>query len=252
MNVKALLTEFFGTFFIIFISSWSYQSITSGDTDWFGIGLANGLTLAACAWAGISASGAHFNPVITFIKLATKGISMNVATFYLLIQLFASVVACLSVIAIMPAELQPAENWAIAYPKPDSNSSLFQIFIVEFIGSCLMVFTYFALVIDKRSPTNIFGFGLGAVVLAGSVAFGPFSGACINPLRVLGPELVIGTFTHSETYVFANFAGGIFAGFYYEFFLLKNDEISFIDEEEDASLNMKTAENVSQAMSLKY
>jgi len=251
-NVKALLTEFFGTFFIIFISCWSYSSLNSEDTSWFGVGLANGLALAACAWAGISSSGAHFNPVITFIKLGTKNISIGIAAFYLLVQLFASVIASMCVIAITPSEMQPDDSQMLFYPKPDPSSTQFQIFIVEFIGSCLLVFTYFALIIDKRAPTNIFGFGLGAIILASSLAFGPFSGACINPLRVFGPELVLGTFAYSETFGFANFAGGIFAGFYYEFFLLKNDEFSFIEEEEDASLNMKTAENVNQALSLKY
>jgi len=252
MNVKALLTEFFGTFFIVFISCWSFFSLNEGDTNWLGVGLANGLALAACAWAGISTSGAHFNPVITLIKAGTRSISIGIATFYIMIQLCASVLAPMCVMAITPINEGNLARQSLFYPKPDPMNSQFQTLIVEFIGSSLLVFTYFALIIDKRAPTNIFGFGLGAVVLASSVAFGPFSGACLNPLRAFGPELVLGAFSHSETFWFGNFAGGIFAGFYYEFFLLKNNDLNFIDEEEDASLNMKTSENVNQAMSLKY
>ena len=49
------------------------------------------------------------------------------------------------------------------------------------------MFVFYALLEDKRAPKHVFGFGIGMVVLFGTLAFGPYTGAGINPMRVFGP-----------------------------------------------------------------
>jgi glycerol uptake facilitator-like aquaporin len=250
-DVKALLTEFFGTFFIVFISCWTLASLDLKSINYLGVALANGFTLAACAWAGISSSGAHFNPVVTIVKLSVRHFSVSRTTAYIFTQLLASVVAAQFVKFITPSELDN-NSTEFPYPTPNYFMQDFQIFILEFIGSALYVYAYFSFIIDKRAPTNVFGFGLAAVIMVCTLAFGALSGGWVNPIRIFGPQIVSGNFNRIWTYWLASIFGGVFAGFYYDFFILKNSEFDFNDEEEDTGKNMKTTENISQALGLKY
>lgn len=251
-DVKAVMSEFFGTFFIVFVSCWTFTSLAYKQINWLGLALANGLTVAACAWAAISASGAHFNPVVTLIRASSKSISIPMAVTYICVQLLASIIASLFVILITPFEFQQDDASIIGFPKANPLMSDFQIFIVEFLGSCLYVFAYYAFVVDKRAPKNVFGYALGAAIMASTVAFGPFSGACINPVRIFGPHLVTGKYSRAWSFWLADIFGGIFAGFYYEFFLMKDSLLIDNEEEEDSNKNMKNSENINQALSLRF
>jgi aquaporin TIP len=251
-DVKAVISEFFGTFFIVFVSCWTFTAMAYKQINWLGLALANGLTVAACAWAAISSSGAHFNPVVTIIRASSKNISAPVATTYLLVQLFASIVASLFVILITPFEFQQDEGSIIGYPKANPLMSEFQIFIVEFLGSCLYVFAYYAFVVDKRAPKNVFGYALGAATMVSTVAFGAFSGACINPVRIFGPQIVTGNYARAWSYWMADIFGGVFAGFYYQYFLMKDSMVDESEEDEDSNKNMKNSDNMNQALSLRY
>ena len=77
------------------------------------------------------------------------------------------------------------------------------------------MFTYFSCVLDKRGPQHIFGFAIGAIMFLGTLLFGPYSGACVNPMRVLGMYFIKGEFTDLNVYALASLSGSLFGGFYY-------------------------------------
>lgn len=84
---------------------------------------------------------------------------------------------------------------------------------------------YFALVINEKAPSNVFGFGIGAVIAIAHLCVGNFSGACLNPIRFIGPALLTDKIKYLTIYVTSHFCGGLLAGFYYEFYLnAKKDE----------------------------
>jgi len=251
-NVRAVVSEFFGTFFIVFVSCWTFNSLAYKQINWLGLALANGLTVAACSWIAITASGAHFNPVVTLIRLSSKGLSIPLALIYICVQLFASILASLFVILITPFEFQQDDISIIGYPRPNPLMSDFQIFVVEFLGSCIYVFAYYAFVMDRRAPKNVFGYALGAAIMVSTVAFGPFSGACINPVRIFGPHIVTGKYSHGLSYWMADIFGGLFAGFYYECFFMKDNLTGESEEEDDGNKNMRNSENINQALSMRY
>lgn len=72
----------------------------------------------------------------------------------------------------------------------------------------------------------------------GTLIFGAYSGACVNPMRVLGMYLIKGEFNDLLIYCFSSLAGSIFAAFYYHTFLMK-DEDDF-EEGEYLKESMKT------------
>ena len=60
--------------------------------------------------------------------------------------------------------------------------------------------------------------------LSGALIFGPYTGACINPMRIMGYNLFRGNFDGFAIYCFASLAGNLFGGFYYYQFMMKVDE----------------------------
>ena len=105
---------------------------------------------------------------------------------------------------------------------------------MEFMLSFFYVLMYYAFVIDKRSDPDIFGIGIGGVILIGSVAFGPYTRACVNILRYIGPAVIMWEFNDFYIYFLANLFGGLFGGFYYKSFIWKEDD-NFLNEEGEKS-----------------
>ena len=104
---------------------------------------------------------------------------------------------------------------------------------MQFIGSAFYVWTYYALIVDSRAPSNIFGFAIGMVSAICDLAFGPMVGGCINPVKYIGPRLVSGEVNDPWIYFTAPLLGGVFAGFYFDFFVLeRKDKQELVDEDE--------------------
>jgi hypothetical protein len=105
---------------------------------------------------------------------------------------------------------------------------------MQFIGSAFYVWTYYALIVDSRAPSNIFGFAIGAVSAICDLAFGPMVGGCINPVKYIGPRLVTAELNDPWIYFTAPLLGGVFAGFYFDFFVLERKEKQeLIDDDDD-------------------
>ena len=251
-DIRGFMAEFIGTFFIVFITCWSFTALRSEKIDYLGLGIANAFVVAGCVWAGVTYSGAHYNPAITIVKLFIRNMNLSKALFYIVSQLVASFLATLLVMLLISSDPKDKFDTNYSFPQKLKNVTDFQAFIMEFVLSMLYVFVYFATVIDKRAPSNIFGFALGAVFLLGIISAGPYTGACINPARVFGPYLLTGQIENSVVYWMANLTGGVFAGFYYDFFLLKNDDIENEDENNNEKANMMSKDNIQEAMNLRY
>lgn len=249
-SVKEPIVEFTGTFIIVFVTCWSYTVLADKKPDYMALALANGLVLAACVWAAFNVSGAHFNPVITIVNLFIRNMPLGQAVLYLFSQLTASFLAAVLAILVLPKSALVDEDSSFGYPET-KNITDFQAFIVEFVLSMFYVFAYSATVIDKRAPSNVFGFALGSVVMVGALTVGPYTGGVVNPIRIFGPYLVNGKFDNMVVYWLATFAGGLFAGFYYDYFLLKDD--NYEEEENAKSGNAKwSKDDIREANELKY
>ena len=104
---------------------------------------------------------------------------------------------------------------------------------MQFIGSGFYVWTYYALIVDCRAPSNIFGYAIGAVTSICDLSFGPMVGGSINPIKYLGPRLISGEINGFLMYLTAPLLGGIFAGFYFDFFVLERKEKQELIDEDD-------------------
>jgi len=90
----------------------------------------------------------------------------------------------------------------------------------------------------KKTPRDVFGFGIGMALFVAVLSIGPVTGACLNPVRLLGPFMVaeiIGDVEKSWTniwiYILGPIFGALLGGFYYEFFMLQEEEDDELEED---------------------
>lgn len=65
ITYRTLLTEFLGSTIIVIITCISFKAKELNKIDSLGLGVVNGLIVAALVWTCYFTSGAHFNPALS-------------------------------------------------------------------------------------------------------------------------------------------------------------------------------------------
>ena len=146
-------------------------------------------------------------------------ITTKTALVYILIQLFGSFFAGLMSLLSTVTSHEDQTVQVMNYPFPYHIYSPFQVFFIEFIGSFFYLLVYSAVVLDNKAPSNVFGWCIGSVFAVSTMAFASQSGACLNPMRSIGPQLAHSDISNLKVYLSATTMGGFFGGMYYQFFL---------------------------------
>jgi glycerol uptake facilitator-like aquaporin len=96
--------------------------------------------------------------------------------------------------------------------------------LLEGVMTFFLVFVVFATAVDTRGTYNkIAGFAIGLTMTAGVLFGGPFTGAALNPARVLGPAVAANHWTNHGVYWIGPLAGGVAAGWLYDTLFLAKD-----------------------------
>jgi glycerol uptake facilitator-like aquaporin len=83
----------------------------------------------------------------------------------------------------------------------------------------------FGTAVDDRGPwSKTAGLTIGLVIAFDIMAFGPYTGAAMNPARWLGPALAAGQWANWYVWIVGPLAGGIIAGVLYQMVFLKDQE----------------------------
>jgi glycerol uptake facilitator protein len=155
--------------------------------DLLGISFAFGLIITALVYALGKVSGCHINPAVTFGLAVTKRFPWREVPAYWSAQAVGAVLGALGIWAVfghtgildgmgMTSFNESASSW---------GSAIF----AEGIGTAILMFAILGIV-DSRSPGDLAGLVIGAVVIAIIMVIGPITGASLNPARAFGPELV--------------------------------------------------------------
>jgi len=78
----------------------------------------------------------------------------------------------------------------LGFPTVNPYAGVFKALGVEIIGTFTLVFMVFALAVDKRAAKFVYAMCIGGSLGAAVLAFGPVSGAALNPARWFGPCLI--------------------------------------------------------------
>ncbi|MFZ3382893.1 MAG: MIP family channel protein [Candidatus Methanoperedens sp.] len=212
---KKLISEFVGTFALIFIGAGSVATnyISDGALGLVGIASAFGLVVMAMIYATGHISGTHINPAVTIALVATKKMDAKDAVPYIISQLAGAAVAGLTLGVIYPTAIASVH---LGTTGLGTGVGFGTGVLVEAILTFLLVFTIFGAAVDKRAPAGFAGFAIGMVVLFDILVGGPLTGASMNPARTFGPALASGYWVNHLVYWIGPIIGGIVAALLYE------------------------------------
>src|SRR6266566_2509530 len=165
------LTEFTGTFFLVFTIGCSVLVGTPLAP------LAIGASLMVMVYMGGHVSGAHYNPAVSLGLVLRGSFAMSELGAYVTAQLLGAIAASLAVWAVTGRTFVPA---------PAATSSVLAALLVEILYTTALA--------------------IGFTVAAGAFAGGPISGGAFNPAVGLGPALIHalvgrGSITHVWLYI---------------------------------------------------
>lgn len=200
--MKAPLTEFIGTFFLVL----TIGLCVVQNTPYAPIAI--GCALMVMVYMGGHVSGAHYNPAVTLALTVAGKSPVKNAVPYMIAQIAGAVVAALVVKMMLGKTFAPA---------PGANIGVMPALLAE------VLFTFaLALVVlnvacsDKTKGNSYYGLAIGFTVLAAAFAAGGISGGAFNPAVGIGPTIVHalaggGTWAHLWLYLVGPIAGGALA-----------------------------------------
>jgi MIP family channel proteins len=188
MKLKPFVAEFLATFLFVFIGVGSVAAagVQGSTLGQIGPALAHGLALAVLISAIASISGGQVNPAVTLAVWLGNQITFLQAVLNIIGQVFGSFLAIHALLYC----LGPDRLDAVMYgtPAPAAGIGQYQAMMIEGIATFILALVVFGTMVDRRSP-KINGLYVGLSLTAAALAIGPFTGACLNPARYLGPAI---------------------------------------------------------------
>jgi aquaporin TIP len=218
MKQKAIVAEFIGTFGFVFISvgTITADQMLSGRLGPLALVLASGIALATMMSATADISGGHLNPAITFGLFLARKIDRQTVISYIISQCLGALVAMMILQLTMPTNSLAAVGFGT--PKLGVNISIIQGLAAEFVLTFLLMFVFYATMIDQRGP-KVGGLFVGLAFAACLLLAGPISGGAFNPARHFGPALISGTMDDFWIYWIGPAAGAALAALVYNLVL---------------------------------
>jgi MIP family channel proteins len=220
---KAAVAEFVATFALIFIGAGAVVLAGTGQLDLVGIALAHGLVLAIVVSVTGHISGGHVNPAVTIALWSAGKVSTVRGAVYVAAQLLGAVVGALLLRYAVGSQL--FDNAGGGTPALGLDVAVGRGIVIEAILTFFLVFAVFGTAVDDRGPWNkTAGFTIGLVIAFDILAFGPYTGAAMNPARWFGPALVSGQWNDAIVWIVGPIAGGVIAGVLYTMVFLRGKE----------------------------
>ena len=200
--MKKPLTEFIGTFFLVFTVCLTVLGGTSMAP------LAIGASLMVMVYMGGHISGAHFNPAVSLAVLLRGRMPASDFVPYVVAQALGSIVASALAFRIMGRSFAPA---------PGAGVSPLAALLVEFLFTFALCLVVLNVATSRHTKGNsYYGLAIGFTIVVAAFAGGGVSGGAFNPAVGTGPTLVHaltghGTLSHLWLYLVGPFLGGAVA-----------------------------------------
>jgi len=223
--VRNLLSEFYGTFLLVFIGdAICAQYILTRQTvnTWIQINLGWGLAIVFAVYATFKTSGGHLNPAISFGLFTLGKLPAMWLGLYIVAQMIGAFFGALGVYAVyfdlfnhfdggyrMVTGVNASAGVFTSFPAP--HVSLCGAFIDQVVGTAILM-TFVTAFVDKRhqTPEHMWPLLFGFVVMMIGMAFGCNLGYPINPARDFGPRLAT---------LLLGYGGEVFSAYNYYFWV---------------------------------
>ena len=246
-NRKALIAEFFGTFWLVFggcgaaVLAAGFPSVGIGFA---GVALAFGLTVLTMAYAVGHISGCHLNPAISLGLVVGKRFSASNLLGYVIAQVVGGIAGAgvLYVIASGSASFDARNGFACNGYGVNSPGgySMLAGFVAE------VVLTAFFLIVimgatDDRAPKGFAPLAIGLCLTLIHLVGIPVTNTSVNPARSTATAVFAGGWALQQLWMFwvAPLIGGALGGFIYKN-LLGESKLSGLDVREQKLTGVTT------------
>jgi MIP family channel proteins len=226
---QKLFIEFTGTFTLVLAGAGCicadqyYRANGQTNVGLLAIALASGLAMGIMVSAVGHISGGHFNPAITAGFWVTRRLGTMKALFYWIAQLLGALAAAFLLITVIPESVWRPVALGTPDLVPITDFTRMHAMILEAVLTFILVFAFFATMVDGRSLSNrLGGLAVGLTVTVGILMAYPFTGAAMNPARAFGPALVARHWSNHGVYWVGPLFGGVLAGVVYDRFFLRD------------------------------
>jgi aquaporin Z len=202
--MKKYLTEFIGTFFLVFTVGMTVIEPGVGSLAPLAIGSA----LMIMVYAGGHVSGGHYNPAVTLAVWLRGRCPTSDVLPYIGSQIAAGIVAALVVLAL--------KGDPMVFP---GEIKVFPALIAEFVGTFALAYVVLNVATAKSTSGNSnYGLAIGFTVMTMAFALGGISGGAFNPAVATGITLMhLEKTANLWIYLVANFSGGALAALTFKF-----------------------------------
>lgn len=222
-TAKAAAAEFVATFALVLIGAGAVVLNANGQLDLTGVALAHGLVLAIMVSVTAHISGGLVNPAVAISLWVTGSLSTIRAGVLIIAELAGAVAGAFLLRFLVPTELFDAGGGGIT--ALGDGIAIGKAILIEAVATFLLVFSVFGTVVDDRGPfSKTAGLTIGLVIAFGIMAFGPYTGAAMNPARWFGPALATTDWADWYVWIVGPTAGGIIAGVLYWSVFLRDRE----------------------------
>jgi MIP family channel proteins len=211
-----LLTEFIGTFALIFIGAGASAVVGGGAglTGIAAIAFAHGLTVMAFAFAYGPVSGGHFNPCVTTAVLAAGAMRVGEAAGYIVSQLVGGLLGALLLRAVLGGADTGLGTPMLAHNLALGATTLtvtpWAGYVIEAVLGFFLSTVVLSTAVAGRAG-NLAPLAIGMTLTLNIMMGGPLTGAAFNPARALGPMVATGNFSDAWLYLTAPIVGAIIA-----------------------------------------
>jgi aquaporin Z len=219
---KVAVAEFVATFALVFIGAGAVVAVGLG-LDLTGVALAHGLVLAIMVSITAHVSGGHINPAVTIGLWVAGKTPTPTVLVYIVAQLLGAIAGAFLLKYLIPGELFDAA--AGGTPQLAEGIAAGKGIVIEAATTFLLAFAVFGTVVDPEGPfSKTAGLTIGLVIAFDIMAFGPYTGAAMNPARWFGPALSSGTWSDWFVWIVGPVAGAIIAAVVYQSVFLRERE----------------------------
>jgi MIP family channel proteins len=220
---RAAVAEFVATFALVFIGAGAVITASTGTLDLVGVALAHGLVLMVMVSVTGHVSGGLVNPAVAIALWVAGKVTTVRAAILIAAQLAGAIVGAAALRWVVGGDRFDAG--AAGAPVLGSGVDIGTGTVLEAILTFLLVYAVFGTAVDERGPwLKTAGLTIGLVIAFEIMAFGPLTGAAMNPARWLGPALIGGLWSDAIVWTVGPIAGGIIAAVVYTRVFLQGRE----------------------------
>ncbi|OPY39083.1 MAG: putative aquaporin AqpM [Methanoregula sp. PtaU1.Bin051] len=191
-----------------------------GLGDWFAIGMAFAIVIAAVIYAMGRVSGAHINPAVTIALWATKRFPSSETIAYIIAQLIGAALG--SLLFAASAGMDAVTIGGLGATAPFPGIGYGQAILAETIGTFVLMLVIMGIAVDSRAPQGFAGLIIGLTVGGVITTIGNITGSSLNTARTFGPYLIDSLlggpslWQYFPIYIIGPVIGAVAAAFFYD------------------------------------